>query len=84
MVPEYLRIYPQLWRAHELFEWVSELTLWRQHLVHQQYAEYLSDVFGELGPDEEEVEHWHYTADRWNKEWLDELEAVFQFDVTSD
>ena len=81
MVPEYLRIYPQLWSSRDLFRLVSELTPWRGYLVNQQYIEYASDIFGELGPDEEEVELWYSKADQRNSRWLAELDRVFKKDA---
>jgi len=83
MVPEYLRVYPQLWTADDLFSWVSALTPWREHLVEEQYSDYLSDIFGELDPDEETIESWYSAADHENKKWLKGLDATFKKDSSS-
>jgi hypothetical protein len=80
MVPEYLRLYPRLWSANELFEWVSAFTPWQGYLVVQQHQEYLSDIFGELDPDEETVEHWYAMANRINGEALTKLDVIIKSD----
>ena len=80
MIPEYLRIYPQLWKAQDLFDWVSAFTPWRGHLVNREYREYLSDIFGELDPDEETVEEWFMTADRENHRYLADLDVALHQD----
>lgn len=84
MVPQYLRIYPQFWKALDIFEWVATLTPWLRYLVNQQHQEYLNDVFGECDPDEETVEFWYATANRLNKSGLEQLDAVFARDRETD
>jgi hypothetical protein len=78
MVPEYLRLYPQLWTANDLFGWVSDLTPWRGHLVRDQHAEYLSDIFAEFDPDEETVQRWYELADAKNTRALAQLEHILE------
>ncbi|HEX2076349.1 MAG TPA: toll/interleukin-1 receptor domain-containing protein [Longimicrobium sp.] len=82
MVPEYLRIYPQFWSARDLFDWISGLSSWREYLVMREYREYLNDIFGELAPDEETIDHWYAEASRLNDNWLRQLDAVFQNDAS--
>lgn len=53
---------------------------WRGYLVNQEYREYSSDIFGELGPDEETVESWYSTADKRNNSWLAQLDVIFKKD----
>jgi hypothetical protein len=84
MVPEYLRIYPELWSAKDLFGWVSDLTPWRRRFVNEQYREYLSDIFGELDPDEDTVQHWYDMADRKQARALCDLETILNREKTSE
>jgi|GEM_PF-4100191 len=79
MVPEYLRIYPQLWTSEDLFTWAKELIPWPNTVVHRFYTEWLdgSGPFAELGPDEEDVEIWYKNAERQNNQFLQQLDADF-------
>ena len=80
MVPEYLRIYPQLWTSEDLFTWAKELIPWLGTVVHRFYSEWLdgSGPFAELGPDEEDVEMWYQNADRQNARFLQQLDTVLR------
>ena len=78
MVPEYLRLYPQLWTPDDLFEWLRGLVSWPSSVVHRSYREWLGEsIFAEIGPDEEDVEQWIKSAERENRGWLSRLEKVF-------
>jgi hypothetical protein len=81
MVPEYLRIYPQLWSPSDVFEWVKTLVIWPGTCVRRSYSEWLEEEaggpFAELGPDEELVEHWITEAERKNKQLLQAIGSSF-------
>jgi len=75
MVPEYLRIYPQIWTAEELFAWGKKLSIWPGPVVHKSYLEWFEGAgpFAELGPSEEDVEYWYEQADKLNEDYLAKL-----------
>jgi hypothetical protein len=78
MLPEYLRLYPQLWTPEELFAWIKELASWPSGPLLRSHRDFLSDgLFSELGPDEEEVELWIDNANRENSERLKKLAESF-------
>jgi TIR domain len=81
MVPEYLRIYGQLWSPMDVFEWVKTLVIWPETPVHRFYREWFEEEgygpFGELGPDEELIEHWIAKAERENSKLLQAIELSF-------
>ena len=72
MVPEYFRIYGQLWSPTDVFEWVKTFVSWAEAPVHRYYRDWFegSGHFGELGPDEELVEDWIAMAERENSTLL--------------
>ena len=80
MVPEYLRICPQLWTAEELFNWVEGLSIWPGTVVHKLYSDWIEGAgpFTELGPSEEDVESWYEEASKQNKSYMKKLNLIFQ------
>jgi hypothetical protein len=78
MVPEYLRLYPQLWTPQDLFGWVRGFVSWPGAAVNRAYREWSEDsIFAELGPDEEDVQAWFRSAERENDGRLSHLSNVF-------
>jgi hypothetical protein len=78
MVPEYLRLYPQLWTPQDLFAWLRGFVPWPGAVVNRAYRAWSEDsIFGELGPDEEDVEEWFRSAERENDGRLLHLRDVF-------
>jgi len=81
MVPEYLRIYAQLWSPADVFEWIKTLVIWPGTSVHRSNREWFEEEgygpFSELGPDEELVQDWIAKAERENSKLLQDLEASF-------
>jgi TIR domain len=80
MLPEYVRICPNLWTPQQLFEWASPLANWPGSAVNDSYRDWLDGAgpFAELGPDEEEVENWFDRAKRKNKGAMDQLQALLR------
>lgn len=78
MVPEYLRLYPQLWTPQDLFGWLRDLVSWPGTVVKRSYHEWSQDsIFAEIGPDEEDVQEWFESAERENDSRLSRLRDVF-------
>ena len=87
MVPEFLRIFPQLWSAKDLFGWIKELVDWPGEPVLRQYEEWLSQEaggpFGELGPSEETVSWWYSKAEEENTRRMLILDEAFRSSVSA-